>query len=89
MVDPDPCELHEVALFADEGHTEELFRLVRSPIGDECQICVVCKLAREYVERRLAERSGYVPPSGEDSSASWRSLQDAIQTVRTSVRPAH
>lgn len=89
MPEPDRCELHEVALLADEEEAEELFRLARSPIGDECQICVVCKFAREYVERRLAEQSGYAPPAGEDSGASWQSLQSAIQSVRTTVRRTH
>ena len=88
MADPDHCELHDAALFVGEDDTQELFRLARSPIGDECQICPVCKCAREYVERRLAEQSGHSTPAGEDSSASWQQLQVAVQSVRATVHRA-
>jgi len=89
MADPDRCELHEVALFVAQDEARELFRLAQSPIGDECQICPVCKCAREYVERRLAEESGRPTPLGEDSSTSWKQLQTAIQSVRTTVHHPH
>lgn len=85
MVEPDRCELHEVAVFAEEGEAEDLLRLARSPIGDECQICPVCRAAREYVERLVAERSGQVPPPGESADVSWQKLQRAIQGARTSI----
>jgi len=86
MVEPDHCELHEVAVFASEGEREELFRLARSPIGDECQICPVCRAAREYVERWKSEKSGRVPPPGESSDASWQKLQSAIQGTKSTIR---
>jgi len=85
MAEPDGCEFHEVALVADKGEAESLLRLARSPIGDECQICPVCRAAREYVERLVAERSGYVPPPGENANASWQKLQRAIQGAKTSI----
>jgi len=86
MVEPDHCELHEVAVFANEGEAEDLLRLARSPIGDECQICPVCRAAREYVSRLMSERSGQVPPPGESADASWHELQRAIQGAKTSIR---
>jgi hypothetical protein len=85
MADPDQCELHEVALFAGEDETEALVRLARSPIGDECQICPVCRSAREYVERRLAEQAGYRPPPGESADVSWKKLQLAIQNTKETI----
>jgi len=87
MVEPDRCELHEVAVFANEDEAGDLLRLARSPIGDECQICPVCRAAREYVARLLAERSGQVPPAGEGADASWQQLQRAIQDAKASIRP--
>jgi len=86
MVESDRCELHEVAVFASEDEAGELLRLARSPIGDECQICPVCRAAREYVARLLAERSGQVPPTGEGADASWQQLQRAIQDAKASIR---
>ncbi len=89
MVDPDRCELHEAAVFAGPEETEALTRLARSPIGDECQICPVCRAAREYVERRIAEQTGYVSPPGENAEASWRKLQGAIRDAKTTIhKPA-
>ena len=85
MAEPDRCELHEVAIFANEDETEDLLRLARSPIGDECQICPVCRAAREYVERLVAERTGYVPPPGENAEASWQKLQHAIQGAKSTI----
>jgi len=85
MDDSDRCELHDVAVFANEGDTNDLLRLARSPIGDECQICPVCRAAREFVERRLAENSGVVPPPGESAEASWAKLQGAIAHARTAI----
>jgi hypothetical protein len=86
MVDPDRCELHDVALFVGEDEAEDLVRLARSPIGDECQVCPVCRSAREYVERRLTELAGYAPPPGETADAAWRKLQTAIEEAKTSIR---
>jgi len=85
MADSEPCELHEVAMFTGEGGSEDLLRLARSPIGDECQICPVCRAAREFVERRLAEQSGFVPPPGESAEASWAKLQTAVQGAKTTI----
>jgi hypothetical protein len=85
MVDPDRCELHEVAIFAQEDEAEALVRLARSPIGDECQVCPVCRSAREYVERRLTEQAGYVPPPGENADAAWQKLQTAISEAKASI----
>ena len=81
----DECELHEVALFVGEDESEALLRLARSPIGDECQICPVCRSAREFVERRLAEQAGFVPPPGESATVSWNKLQAAIQGAKSTI----
>jgi len=86
MVEPDRCELHEVAMFVGENEADDLLRLAHSPIGDECQICGVCRAAREFVERRLVERAGYVPPPGESADASWTKLQSAIHGARAKMR---
>ena len=85
MTDSEPCELHEVAVFSGPEKSEELLRLARSPIGDECQICPVCRSAREYVGRLLAERSGKALPVGEDSKSAWRDLQESVERVKTTV----
>jgi len=85
MVEPDRCELHEVAILVSESEADELLRLARSPIGDECQICPVCRTAREFVERRLVEKAGYVPPPGESADASWTKLQSAIHGARSKI----
>jgi hypothetical protein len=85
MEDPDRCELHEAAVFAGEDETEDLLRLARSPIGDECQICPVCRAAREFVERLIAEKTGYVPPPGESADVSWQKLQQAIQGAKATI----
>jgi len=86
MADPEECELHEVALFAGKDEARELIRVAQSPIGDECQFCPVCRSAREFVERRLAEESGFVPPPGESAEVSWKKLQGAIEAARTAIR---
>ena len=85
MDESDRCELHEAAVFAGEGEGEDLLRLARSPIGDECQICPVCRAAREYVERRMAEQGGFVPPPGESAEVSWNKLQSAIRGAKTTI----
>jgi len=87
MTDPMACELHEVAVFATAEDREELLRLTSSPIGDECQMCPVCRSAREYVGLRLAEKSGAVFPQDRNSEAAWSRLQTAVASVRTTVHP--
>jgi hypothetical protein len=85
MVDPDRRELHEVAISMPEDESEALQQLARSPIGDECQTCLVCRSAREYVERRLAEQAGHVFPPDQSGEAAWRKLQAAVENTRSSV----
>jgi hypothetical protein len=85
MADPDECELHEVALFVGEDEAQALVQLARSPIGDECQICPICRSAREYVARRIAEQQGHVPPPGESAEASWKKLQTAVQSAKLTI----
>lgn len=89
MVEPDRCELHEAAIFVAEDEAESLVRLARSPIGDECQICPVCRCAREFVQRRLAEQAGYAPPPGESAEASWNKLQAAIRATKSAIHRSH
>ncbi len=85
MADSDQCELHEVAVFNGPQEADDLLRLARSPIGDECQICSVCRSAREFIERRLAEQAGQVFPPGQNGDAAWKKLQNAIATAKLSV----
>jgi hypothetical protein len=85
MVETDRCELHDVAIFNGTEESDALLRLARSPIGDECQICSVCRSAREYVERRLAEEGGQVFPPDLSAEAAWRKLQAAIESAKASV----
>jgi len=79
------CELHEVAILIGTDQSEDLLRLARSPIADECRMCSVCRLAREYVELRVAERAGQVFPTDENSEAIRRKLELAVGTVKASV----
>lgn len=88
MAESEPCELHEVAVFGGGQEAEELVRLARSPIGDECQICPVCRSAREFVQRRLAEQAGQVFPPDQNGEVAWRKLQTAIASTKLSVRRA-
>jgi len=81
----EPCDLHEAATVTGARPSEDLIRLAQSPIGDECQYCPVCRYAREYVERRLAEEAGAPAPSEEGSDDSWRKLQAAVASVKTVV----
>jgi hypothetical protein len=85
MVDPDRCDLHEVAIDNGLEESEDLLRLARSPIGDECQLCAVCRDARVYVERRLAEEAGQVLTPDQNADAAWRKLQSAIASAKASV----
>jgi hypothetical protein len=88
MRDPEPCELHEAAVLVGTHDSEDLLRLARSPIGDECQMCPVCRLAREYIEHRVAERAGLTFPADESGEAILRKLQVAVDTVKHTVRRA-
>ena len=81
MVDPERCDWHEAAIFGDKDGSEALLELAHSPIGDECQRCLVCRSAQEFVDRRLAERSGRTFPPGQDSDAAWKKLRAAIAQV--------
>jgi len=85
MEDPEKCELHQVAIIATDEEAEDLLRVAHSPIGDECQFCPVCRSAREFVERRLAEGSGHVAPPGESANDSWAKLQTAIEHARSTI----
>ena len=89
LSEPDPCDLHEAAIRVGSDEAETLHRLARSPIADECRSCAVCRLAREYVQRRLAEQAGRVFPPEESGEATWRKLQAAVNGVKVTVhRPA-
>lgn len=88
MTGSELCELHEAALFSRPEESEALLRLARSPIGDECQLCPVCRSAREYVGRLLAERTGETLPAGHDSQAAWKELQTSIGKVKSTVHPS-
>jgi hypothetical protein len=88
MTEPDGCELHDAAILSGAGESEDLLRLAHSPIGDECQRCSVCRLARVFVELRLAERAGNVFPRDQSAEAAWGKLQAAIASVKLSVRKA-
>ncbi|MGA8543400.1 MAG: hypothetical protein WB947_07700 [Thermoplasmata archaeon] len=86
MVEFDPCDLHDAAILAGPDEAETLLRLARSPIADECQRCSVCRLAREYVARRLEEKAGRVFPPSQNGEATWQRLQAAVEGVRIQTR---
>ena len=86
MSGPEPCELHDEALRSGPGVTDDLVRLARSPIGDECRNCPVCRSAREFVELRLDEMVGRVFPHERGGEAAWERLQQAVRDVRVTVR---
>jgi hypothetical protein len=86
MADLDECELHEAAIVVGTDESETLLRLVRSPLGDECQHCAICRLAREYIEHRLAERSGRVFPAGQTGDAIWQQLQRALEGIKSATQ---
>ena len=89
MTDADRCELHEAAILIGTDESEDILRLGRSPLGDECQRCAVCRSAREYVQRRLDENSGRSLPPDQSVEAAWRNLQAAIERARVSIhKPA-
>jgi hypothetical protein len=82
MPDPEPCELHDTLLFGRPEGAQDLVRLARSPIGDECRSCSVCRLAREYVTARLDEEAGRPVPTDQHSEAAWERLRSAVERVR-------
>ena len=82
---PVSCELHKAAVDIGADESDAFLHLARSPIGDECQRCAVCRYARTYIERRLAERAGRTYPAGENAEAAFRELQAAIRGFRTAV----
>lgn len=79
------CELHEAAIVLSADESEGFIRLARSPIGDDCQHCLVCRSARAYVERRLAEKTGRALPVDQNGDAAWIQLQAALKGVKASV----
>jgi len=85
MASGDRCELHDAAILVETGESEVLLRLAHSPIGDECHQCGVCRWARTYIERRLAERGGRALPAAENAEAAWHELQGALVEVRSSM----
>lgn len=78
--------MHEAAIAVAPGEPEAFLRWARTPIGDECRRCSVCRSARTYIERRLAERAGKVPPTGESAEAAWHELQSALAEARSAIR---
>jgi len=87
MHGPDRCDLHDAALQATAGKPEVFLRWASTPIGEECRRCPVCRTARTYIERGLAERAGRVPPAGESADVAWRQLQSAVAEARSAIRP--
>ncbi len=83
MGDGSPCELHDVGLYLGTTDAGTLLELAHSPIGDECRICPVCRLAREYVQVRLGEMTGRSYPTEADSAALRRQLEHAVDSVRS------
>lgn len=79
------CDLHEAVLRWEEPGCESLLEFVRSPLGDECRRCSVCRWARTYIQRCLDERTGRPLPPGGDAAAARRELMDAIREVRVHV----
>jgi len=87
MVDPDRCDLHEIAVQIGSDESEAFSSLRHSPLGDDCQHCHVCRAARTYVERRLGELERPGPTAGAAREAAWRELQSAVSAARTAIRP--
>jgi hypothetical protein len=89
MVEADRCDLHEAAILIGTDESEDLLRLGRSPIGDECQRCAVCRSAREYVERRLDARGGRASAQDPSVEAAWQNLKASIERAKASIhKPA-
>ena len=86
MQEPDRCDLHEAVESAGDRPSDALLILGRSPIAEECRRCSVCRWARTYVERRIAERSGRSHPTTESAEAAWRELQSALGEARRAMR---
>lgn len=85
MEGQDRCDLHEAALAGPPGNPGAFLRWAGTPIAEECRRCSVCRSARTYIERRLAERAGKVPPTGESAEAAWRELQSAVAEARSAI----
>jgi hypothetical protein len=85
MAGSDVRPLHAVAILIGTDESEAFLRLSQSPIGDECQRCHVCRSAREYVQRRLDERSGRVLPPDQNGDVAWRSLRTAVESAKASI----
>jgi hypothetical protein len=85
MGDSDACQLHEAAILMGSDRSEALLRLGRSPIGDECQRCHVCRSARAYVLRRFDEAAGRVLPPDQNGEAAWRELQRAVESAKAAI----
>lgn len=85
MAGTDPCELHDAAVRVGKDESETLRELIRSPIADECRNCSVCRLAREFVQRRREEQAGWSFPPDQTAEATWRKLQAAVEGVKTSL----
>ena len=89
MDDPASCALHEAAIVVGVHDSETLLALARSPIADECQVCTICRIARQYVEATLAEGAGaHLGPA--ESSATLRvQLADAVDAVKAAHHWPH
>jgi len=86
MADEGPCDLHEAATALRPGERDAFLRWARLPIAEECRRCAVCRSARLYIERRLAEGAGKVPPAGESAEGAWQDLQSAVAEARTAIQ---
>jgi hypothetical protein len=82
----DRCDLHDAAFEVSSGEPETFLQWAHTPIAEECRRCAVCRTARTYIERRLAERAGTVPPTGESAEAAWHELQSAVAEARSAIR---
>jgi len=87
MAESDRCDLHEVAVRIGSDESEAFTSLRRSPLGDDCQHCHVCRAARTYVERRLGELERPGATTGAAREAAWRELQSAVVAARSAIRP--
>lgn len=85
MNGPDRCGFHEAVVGLESDVSETLLRLTHSPIADECQRCTVCRWARTFIERRLAEQAGRRFPADQNGDAALRQLQAALRELRTAV----
>jgi hypothetical protein len=82
---PERCDLHEAVTTVGTSEPEAFLRWASSPLGDECQRCSVCRWARTFIARRLAERAGRAPAGGDSAEDAWRQLQVALAELRASI----